>query len=124
MRGLWDPDKARSQVVANLVANAVKFGAGKPIEIQVDERASVARLVVVDHGIGIDGRALPHIFERFERAVSSRSYGGLGLGLYLVRNIVGAHGGTVRVESTPNVETSFTIELPVAGPTRPAAAAA
>ena len=123
VRGFWDPDKL-AQVVANLVANAVKFGAGKPVEIRVDERASVARLVVVDHGIGIDAQALPHVFEKFERAVSSRSYGGLGLGLYLVRNIVGAHGGTVRVESTPNVETSFTIQLPVTGPTRPAAAAA
>jgi signal transduction histidine kinase len=112
--GSWDRDLL-AQVVASLLANALKFGAGRPIEIRVGEVRGMARLVVVDHGIGIDAQALQHIFEKFERAVSSRLYGGLGLGLYIVRNIVQALGGAVRVESTPNVETSFTVELPVAG---------
>lgn len=110
--GWWDYDKV-AQVVANLLTNAAKFGAGKPIEIAVEKLPDAARLIVVDHGVGIDAQALPRIFEKFERAASSRSYGGLGLGLYIVRNIVEALGGRVRAESTPNVETKLTVELPV-----------
>jgi predicted ATPase/signal transduction histidine kinase len=109
--GNWDGPKL-GQVVANLLTNATKFGAGKPIEIAVDGAGSAARLTVVDHGIGIDAKALPHIFEKFERAASSHSYGGLGLGLFIVRNIVEAMGGRVRAESVPNVETRFSVELP------------
>jgi signal transduction histidine kinase len=112
VQGCWDYDKV-SQVVANLISNAVKFGAGKPIEVAIEKRVDTARLVVVDHGIGIDERALPRIFEKFERAESTRySYGGLGLGLYIVRNIVEALGGSIQAQSTPNVETRFTVELP------------
>jgi signal transduction histidine kinase len=101
-----------AQVVRKLLGNAVKFCAGAPVEVEVDEVAGTARLVVVDHGIGIEAEALPHIFERFERGVSPGFYGGLGIGLYIVQHIVQALGGTVRAESTPRVETRFTVELP------------
>jgi predicted ATPase/signal transduction histidine kinase/tRNA A-37 threonylcarbamoyl transferase component Bud32 len=111
-RGFWDRSKLAA-VISSLLSNAIKFGAGKPIEVSVQEVAGLARLVVVDHGIGIDKKALPHIFEKFERAVSPRSYGGLGLGLYVARNIVNALGGTVRAESTRNVETRFVVDLPM-----------
>jgi signal transduction histidine kinase len=68
---------------------------------------------VRDHGIGIDPADQRQIFERFERAVSSRNYGGLGLGLYIVKRIVEAHGGSIRVESTPGEGAAFHVELPV-----------
>jgi signal transduction histidine kinase len=100
-------------VITNLLANAVKFGAGKPIEIAATLQDGVAKLVVVDHGIGIDPNDAERIFDRFERAVSSRSYGGLGLGLYIVKQIVDAHGGTAEVASRPGEGASFSIALPV-----------
>jgi signal transduction histidine kinase len=74
-----------------------------------------AWLTLRDQGIGIAPDRLPHIFERFERAVSVRSYGGLGLGLHLVREIVAALGGSVRVESVVGAGTTVRVELPRAG---------
>jgi len=79
VRGYWDRLRI-SQVVTNLLANAVKYGAGKPVEVEFGPRGEGARLVVRDHGIGIEPSDQPQIFERFERAVSSRNYGGLGSG--------------------------------------------
>lgn len=96
-----------------LAANALKYGAGKPIEITVDGDQQRARLQVRDHGIGIEPEKLPRIFERFERAVSPRAYGGLGLGLYITRQILDAHEGTVTVTSEPEVGSVFTVELPI-----------
>ncbi|PTL77846.1 histidine kinase [Vitiosangium sp. GDMCC 1.1324] len=109
--GTWDGDHL-DQVVTNLLMNAIKYGAGKPIEIGVMAREGMARLVVADQGIGIAPDRLPHIFERFERGVSVKSYGGLGLGLYIALQIVDAHGGSIRVESTPGRGSIFTVELP------------
>jgi PAS domain S-box-containing protein len=111
VRGYWDRLRI-SQVVTNLLSNAVKYGAGKPVEVEFGPRDDRAWLVVRDQGIGIDPADQPQIFERFERAVSSRNYGGLGLGLYIVKRIVEAHGGTVRVESTPGEGAAFHVELP------------
>ena len=98
--GRWEKDRL-DQVVTNLLSNARKFGAGRPIEVVVEEARGMASLSVQDHGIGMAPEALAHIFDRFERAVSARHYGGMGLGLYIVREIARAHGGTVRVQSTP-----------------------
>ena len=69
--------------------------------------------MVKDHGIGIEPEKVSRIFERFERAVSSRSYGGLGLGLYIARQIVEAHGGQIAVASQPGEGSTFTIDLPI-----------
>ncbi|MDC3954829.1 GAF domain-containing sensor histidine kinase [Polyangium jinanense] len=116
--GLWDRSKLE-QVVTNILSNALKFGAGKPIEISVEEAPiGTGRIVVTDHGIGIPPECLPRIFERFERAVSAQAYGGLGLGLYIVRSIVEALGGTVRADSLLGSGSTFTVELPcnVGGP--------
>ncbi len=113
--GRWDPSRV-GQVVTNLLSNAVKFGAGNPVEIHLGEEAGLARLSVHDHGIGIDPSHQARIFDRFERAVSVRYYGGLGLGLYISRWIVEAHGGSLRVESQPGAGSTFTVELPCAGP--------
>ena len=113
--GRWDPSRL-DQVVTNLVINAAKFGAGKPIEIRIDRAGDDARLAVIDHGIGIDPARRPFVFDRFERAVPSSSYGGLGLGLYITRSIVVAHGGTITVDSEPGVGSTFTVTLPCAAP--------
>ncbi len=113
--GHWDPSRI-DQVVTNLLSNAVKFGAGKPIEIVVGEEAGRARLVVRDHGMGIDPAHQARIFERFERAVPVQHYGGLGLGLHISRRIVEAHGGCLRLESRPGAGSAFTVELPCTGP--------
>lgn len=114
-RGRWDRILVE-QIVTNLLGNALKFGAGKPIEVCVATAGDIVRLVVRDHGIGIPPDRLPHIFDRFERAVSARAYGGLGLGLYIVRGIVDALGGAVRVVSAPTDGATFTVELPGLGP--------
>jgi PAS domain S-box-containing protein len=112
VRGFWDRLRV-SQVVTNLVSNAVKYGAGKPVLVSFGSRGDRAWVQVRDEGIGIDPIDQPQIFERFERAVSSRNYGGLGLGLYIVKRIVEAHGGSVRVESTPGSGAAFSVELPL-----------
>jgi PAS domain S-box-containing protein len=109
--GRWDRLRV-SQVVTNLLSNAVKYGAGKPVEVTWGERGGMAWLEVRDSGIGIEPADQRQIFERFERAVSSRNYGGLGLGLYIVKRIVEAHGGTVGVESVPGSGALFRVELP------------
>ncbi len=83
--------------------------------------ATLARLAVIDRGIGIDPARRPYIFDRFERAVSSTSYKGLGLGLYIARSIVVAHGGSITVESEPGVGSTFTVTPPCVPPQQPAA---
>ena len=109
--GRWDRLRLE-QVVTNLLSNALKYGAGHPVVLSVDARGTVARLTVKDHGIGIAPEDLARIFERFERAVSDRHYGGLGLGLYITRQIVEAFGGTVLAQSEPGQGATFTLELP------------
>src|SRR5260370_14444084 len=86
--GFWDPFRIE-QIITNLISNAIKYGQGTPIEVMVTEVADGrARLSVRDHGIGIASEHRDRIFERFERLVSSRQYGCLGLGLWIVRQIV------------------------------------
>ncbi|MFY0568644.1 ATP-binding protein [Archangium lansingense] len=109
--GWWDSSRLE-QVVTNLLSNALKYGAGKPIDVTVEAFNGAARLIVHDHGIGITEEDKERIFARFERAVSVRHYGGLGLGLYITRQIVSAHGGTIRVSSQPAAGATFTVELP------------
>lgn len=103
------------QVVTNLFGNAIKYGAGKPVHLQLKVEGSKTVLKVTDHGIGVEPQHLKRIFERFERAVSERNYGGLGLGLYIVRNIVESLGGTIRVQSEEGRGATFTVELPTSG---------
>ncbi|MCY1036766.1 HAMP domain-containing sensor histidine kinase [Corallococcus sp. BB11-1] len=109
--GRWDRLRLE-QVVTNLVSNALKYGAGHPVVLGVEGHGTLARLTVKDHGIGIAPEDLARIFERFERAVSDRHYGGLGLGLYITRQIVEAFGGKVRATSEPGQGSTFILELP------------
>lgn len=107
-------DRVRmEQVVQNLLSNAVKYGQGQPIEVRIEEQEGRARLTVTDHGIGLPAEDRDRIWRRFERAVPSRNYGGLGLGLWIARQVVEAHGGTVRCDDTPGGGATFTMELPL-----------
>ncbi|MFL5358059.1 ATP-binding protein [Archangium sp.] len=110
--GQWDRMRVE-QVVSGLVANALKFGARQPVDVRVGPDGEGVRMVVEDRGIGIPEDQLERIFERFGRAVSSRSYGGLGLGLYLARRAAEAHGGRVWAEQRPGGGARFTLELPL-----------
>ncbi len=109
--GCWDPVGLEA-LVNNLLSNAMKFGEGKPIEITAERAGDVARLAVADHGIGIAPEAQQRIFERFERAVSPQHYGGFGIGLWIARQIVEAHGGTIHVSSTEDTGSTFVVSLP------------
>jgi signal transduction histidine kinase len=109
--GQWDGFRL-DEVVTNLLSNALKFGQGKPIEISIVGRADDVVLSVVDHGIGIPMAERERIWKPFERAVSARHYGGLGLGLYIVRTIVEGLGGRVTVTGEPNAGTTFNVFLP------------
>ena len=110
-------DRSRvDQVITNLLSNALKYGEGKPIDVSVSEADGVARLVVRDQGIGVPADRTEKIFQPFERAVSIRSYGGLGLGLHIVRKNLEMLKGTIRVESELGRGTTFTVELPLQPP--------
>jgi signal transduction histidine kinase/PAS domain-containing protein len=111
LMGHWDATRLE-QVVTNLVSNAFKFGRGKPVEIAAQAVESRVRVRVTDHGIGIEPAMLPRIFDRFERAVEARHYGGLGLGLHIAKTIVDGLGGTLTVASRPGHGATFTLELP------------
>jgi signal transduction histidine kinase len=113
--GEWDRQRVE-QVVTGLVGNAVKFGQGQPIEVTVERRNGVAQLRVIDHGMGIQPEDRERIFQRFERAVSVRHFGGFGLGLWITRQVVEAMGGTIDVASEPGQGTIFTVELPLRPP--------
>ncbi|WNG18273.1 sensor histidine kinase [Cystobacter fuscus] len=101
------------QVLDNLLSNALKYGAGKPIRVRLEPQEGRALVTVRDEGIGIPSAALERIFHRFERAVSGRHYGGLGLGLYITRKIVESSGGGIVASSAPGQGATFTVDLPL-----------
>jgi len=109
--GRWDRSRLE-QVLTNMVTNALKYGQGKPVEVSVEIDGARARLAVRDRGVGIAPDDQQRIFDRFERASSTRSFGGIGLGLWIVREIVRAHEGDVRVESALGTGATFIVELP------------
>jgi signal transduction histidine kinase len=100
------------QLVDTLLANACKYGAGKPITVELTQPDGEARLVVRDQGIGIEPKDHSRIFDAFERAVPANNYPGLGLGLYLARQIAQAHGGRIEVESGAGSGSAFTVSFP------------
>ena len=112
--GRWDRRRLE-QVVINVLSNAIKFGAGKPVELRVSRDGARARLVVHDDGIGIAHEDFARIFDRFERGAPVRNYGGFGLGLWIVKQIVQAFGGSVAASGAPGAGATFTIELPLEG---------
>ncbi|HXU81692.1 MAG TPA: ATP-binding protein [Polyangia bacterium] len=110
--GHWDRERIE-QMIGNLLSNALKYGVGKPIDIELTSADGWAEITVRDRGMGISPEDLERIFGRFERAVSVRNYGGLGLGLYMTREIAQSHGGSIRATSTPGEGAAFTIRLPI-----------
>jgi signal transduction histidine kinase len=109
-------DRARlQQAIGNLVGNAMKYGAGAPIDIAVAERATTRRalLSVRDHGMGIAAADQPRVFDKYIRAASAMAQPGLGLGLWITRRIVEAHGGLVVLVSSVGHGANFSIELPL-----------
>ena len=101
------------QVVTNLLANAIKYGAGKPVDVVVDRNEGRARIVVTDRGPGIEVEHHGRLFERFARFAPTRHYGGFGLGLWISRVIVEAHGGRIGVESQVGQGATFFVDLPL-----------
>jgi signal transduction histidine kinase len=108
--GVWDRLRVE-QVCRNVLSNAIRFGAGRPIEVAVDADHDFATVAIRDHGVGIAPEQQSKIFERFERGVEQRT-GGFGIGLWIVKNICVAMGGTVSVESTLGEGACFTVMLP------------
>jgi signal transduction histidine kinase len=107
----WDRTRIQ-QAIAAMLSNAIRYGSGKPVELALVASAEVVEVSVRDHGVGIEATAQDRIFERFERATSARSNGGLGLGLYVAREIARAHRGDITVSSTPGVGSVFTFKSP------------
>jgi len=112
-RGVWD--RARlERIVSTLLRNACKYGEGKPVTVEARESEGERSLAVADQGIGVPADRLQSIFGRFGRAVSARSYGGLGLNLYVARRLAEAHGGRIEVASEVGKGATFTLHLPLA----------
>ena len=114
--GLWDEARL-DQIATNLIANAVKYGAGGGIEIEGRGTADVVQLIVRDHGIGISAEDQQRIFRRFERASGQRQHPGLGLGLWITSELCKALGGKISVTSAVGAGAAFTITLPRRSPT-------
>ncbi len=100
------------QVIANLLSNAIKYGDGKPIRVRVRGEADRAVVEVEDQGAGIAPEDRERIFDRFERASSGHRQASLGLGLYIVRSLVEAHGGAIEVRSEPGRGSTFIVTIP------------
>jgi signal transduction histidine kinase len=109
--GRWDRMRL-DEVITNFLSNAIKYGAGKPVQIRVSATKTVATVEIEDQGIGISPDDQRRLFERFARVVSPEHYGGFGLGLWIVKLLVEAMGGKVAVRSAVGTGSVFSAELP------------
>ena len=106
--------EAMEQIVGILLDNARKHSPpGTPVHARISAESDWARIEVRDEGAGIEEEHLPHIFERFYRAETSRVTGGAGLGLSIARDLVGRHGGSIAVSSWPGQGSVFSVRLPL-----------
>ncbi|HJU29539.1 MAG TPA: PAS domain S-box protein, partial [Candidatus Binataceae bacterium] len=112
IEGDWDRLRV-DQAITNLISNAITYGMQKPIVVRASSDGRNATVIVRDNGAGIPPDDLDRIFDRFERAAERSSKRGLGLGLWITKRIVEAHGGTVRAESELGKGSSFTMQLPL-----------
>ncbi|MGQ0508380.1 MAG: ATP-binding protein [Myxococcaceae bacterium] len=110
--GMWDRLRL-DQVVTNLLSNAIKYGHGKPVSVSVRQTKDEVLLIIRDQGIGIAEVDRQRLFQRFERVADARHYSGWGLGLWIVKQVLDAMGGTVEVESSPGKGSAFTVHLPL-----------
>jgi signal transduction histidine kinase len=111
--GEWDLLRLKS-VIISLISNAIQYGEGKPIDVDVDVRSGQARLTITDRGVGLSAEEQERILRRFERPAVRQHLSGLGLGLWVAREIIVAHGGTITVASKPGSGSTFTVLLPLA----------
>jgi signal transduction histidine kinase len=111
VRGFWDASRLE-QIADNLISNAIKYGRGQPIEVEVAGDSETATLVVRDRGIGIAAEDQERVFERFERVVPGGQVAGLGLGLWIAREAAGVMKGKISVESRRDQGSEFRVELP------------
>jgi signal transduction histidine kinase len=109
--GWWD-DFRIEQVIVNLLTNALRYGGGQPVEVSVHDEDGCARIDVRDRGRGISPEDLERIFEPFERGARNGEPKGLGLGLYISRQLAASHGGTLQVQSKPGEGSTFSLLLP------------
>jgi PAS domain S-box-containing protein len=110
--GLWDRFRL-DEAFTNLLANAIKFGAGGPVDVQLRLVNKKAVVVVQDRGIGVSPEDLDRVFGRFERSTAGKNYSGLGLGLYITREIIEQHDGAIRAENRTRGGARFIVELPL-----------
>ena len=109
--GCWDEFRVE-QVIVNLINNALRYGGGKPVDVRLHADSQNARIEVIDQGVGIPEEVLPKIFEPFERGKMEGMPAGLGLGLYISRQLAEAHGGTLTARSKPGEGAVFIFTLP------------
>jgi signal transduction histidine kinase len=114
IHGFWDAFRVE-QIVVNLISNAVRYGQGQPVEISLAHTQNSAVIEVRDHGIGINARDQERIFDAFERVMHQDRTGGLGLGLFITKQLVDAHGGAITLQSQPGNGALFSVTLPLAG---------
>jgi signal transduction histidine kinase len=112
VEGYWDPLRME-QVLINLLSNSIKYARGAPIRIRLEATQEWVSFRYEDHGAGIPKDKLKGILEPFSRATTEANTPGLGLGLFIVKKIIEAHGGFTRVQSELGKGTSFFIELPI-----------
>lgn len=110
--GKFDPVRS-CQVVTNLVSNAIKYGEGRPVELDLTHDKGKVILMVTDYGPGIPFEKMDTIFDRFQRGDHDKSFSGLGLGLYITKQIVEAHGGSLFVNNVRGKGARFTAEFPL-----------
>jgi sigma-B regulation protein RsbU (phosphoserine phosphatase) len=115
LRGTWDADRF-AQVVSNLLGNAVQHGNGTPITLTAEDRGESVTLAIQNGGPPIPAHVLPVLFEPLARGSAERASHSIGLGLFIARAIVSAHGGRINVRSSADTGTRFSVELPKALP--------
>jgi signal transduction histidine kinase len=111
VEGIWD-QLATEQILDNLVSNAIRYGDGKPVRVEVQSGPEWVEVRVIDHGIGIAPADRERIFQRFERASGAPRGGGFGIGLWLSSKLVQAQGGSMIVQSEPGSGSTFIVRLP------------
>lgn len=112
IRATVDPDRIR-HLLEHLLQNAAKFGQGTPVEVRLRSNGAQWTMEVSDQGIGMDADTLSRLFHPFERATSYRNFPGLGLGLFISREIIAAHGGNTCVEGEPGHGARFIFSAPL-----------